>query len=122
MFTSAAPYDPLFWPLHGLAERFVQMVRLMDKASLLQLDDITEYSHNTILSDTDVVCDWSNVDPRSMELPRCTKGVTCPGHRADDILPFQYVLGETNGLEYYTNAQFYDAIAPWEGTLPYVYD
>ena len=25
MFTSAAPQDPTFWPLHGLAERLVQV-------------------------------------------------------------------------------------------------
>ena len=26
-YSSAAPYDPLFWPLHGMVERYVQLVR-----------------------------------------------------------------------------------------------
>ena len=57
----------------------------------------------------------------SMLLPHCEKGATCPGHRADDVLPFERVLGEA-GRDFYTNEQFYDAIAPWSGDLPYVYD
>ena len=45
-----------------------------------------------VYSDTDVVCDWSGVAPDSFEMPRCTQGVTCAGHRADDLLPFEGVL------------------------------
>ena len=122
MFTSAAPADPLFWPLHGLAERFVQLARLMGARGLLTLDETWGYSHEAnILSDTHVVCDWSQVPAHSMLLPHCEKGATCPGHRADDVLPFERVLGEA-GRDFYTNEQFYDAIAPWSGDLPYVYD
>merc|ERR1711988_723320 len=30
MFTSSAPQDPTFWPLHGNAERFLQLLRELD--------------------------------------------------------------------------------------------
>ena len=120
MFTSAAPYDPLFWVLHGAAERFVQLVRLMADKSLLTLDATYGYEHsNNILSDTNTVCDWSGVDV-DVGMPSCVKG-TCPGHKADDLLPFESVLGE-RGQTFYSNTDFWTEIAPSSGTLPYVYD
>ncbi|KAH8062373.1 hypothetical protein JL722_3290 [Aureococcus anophagefferens] len=121
MFTSAAPYDPLFWVLHGAAERFIQLVRLMSAKGLLTLDDSWSYDHSqNILSDTHTVCDWAGVDAE-VGMPTCTKGVTCPGHKADDLLPFERVLG-AKGDAYFTNADFWDAIEPSSNILPYVYD
>ena len=37
MFTSAAPYDPLFWSLHGTAERFLGYKRLAAERGQTQL-------------------------------------------------------------------------------------
>ena len=54
-------------------------------------------------------------------MPTCTKGATCPGHKADDLLPFERVLG-AKGDAYFTNADFWDAIEPSSNILPYVYD
>ena len=122
LFTSAAPQDPVFWPLHGLAERFLQLVRLWNKAGTFHLDEAWGYQHaHGVLSDTRLVCDWTDVD--DLELPECTKA-TCPGHRATDFLPFEWpVPRETPGTsQFYTNAEFYDLIAPWDDRLPYVYD
>ena len=79
------------------------------------------YDHSqNILSDTHTVCDWAGVDAE-VGMPTCTKGVTCPGHKADDLLPFERVLG-AKGDAYFTNADFWDAIEPSSNILPYVYD
>ena len=125
MFTSAAPQDPLFWPVHGLAERYVQLLRTWSRAGNITLDETWDYDHMTgVLSDTRLVCDWEDVDRSSRDLPSCTSGVTCSGHREDDALPFAYPLGETtpDAQEYYTNGEFYELMAPWNSDLDYVYD
>lgn len=116
LFTSAAPQDPLFWPLHGNGERFLQYVRLLDHAGELVLDESWGYAHQKKLpSDTGVVCDWESVPPDPM--PHCFKD-TCIGHREDDILLFENLTG--NGP--YTNREFYELVSPLDTSLPYVYD
>ena len=52
-----------------------------------------------------------------MELPTCTKGVTCTGHRAHDILPMGDFLGHG---ETYSNVEWYNFTRPWNEDLPYV--
>ena len=55
MFTSAAPQDPTFWPLHGNAERFLQLLRLLMRRGELAIDDAWAYHHVQAASDTHVV-------------------------------------------------------------------
>ena len=87
MFTSAAPQDPLFWSVHGNAERFLQALRWYQEEGFISgFDQTWGYEHVASASDTNVVCDWSGVSS-STDMPSCTKG-TCPGHKADDTLPF----------------------------------
>ena len=117
MFTSAAPYDPIFWSLHGLAERFVSMkrveaIRLKDST----FDETWSYTHEIFPSDTHVVCDWEGVT--GMELPSCSKG-TCPGHHEDDVIPFGNFTDD--GKVLYTNKEFYEFLHPFNEDLPYVY-
>jgi len=129
LFTSAAPQDPLFWPLHGLAERFLQYARVLKADGALGFDESWGYMHGPELpSDTGVVCDWSAVTPGSMEMPDCAKE-TCAGHKEDDTLPFEDLttaqraaskqLGRT---KLYTNAEFYELVSPWSDAMPYAYD
>ena len=53
-----------------------------------------------------------------MELPTCREG-TCPGHRADDLLPQGDFLDD--GARY-SNEEFYAFIHPYSEALPYVYN
>ena len=41
-FTSSAPQDPLFWPLHGNAERFVMYLRVLSKKGAISLDEVND--------------------------------------------------------------------------------
>jgi hypothetical protein len=115
-FTSAAPYDPTFWPLHGVAERFLAYKRIAAVSGKTTLNETWGYRHDTIASDTHRVCDWDNVT--GMELPTCVKG-TCPGHKEYDVMPMGDFL---NRGETYTNRQFYEFTWPYNDDLPYVYD
>ena len=118
MFTSAAPQDPTFWPLHGNAERYLQYMRLLDDAGLITLDDTWGYEHvSDVASDTGVVCDWSGVE--GMSLPTCVRE-TCPGHKEDDLLEFSALFEDQTQL--YTNREFYELTAPDSDFLPYVYN
>jgi hypothetical protein len=117
MFTSAAPYDPLFWPLHGLAERFVAFKRILSDKGVGTLNETWGYHHEGNLpSDVAHICDWTNVT--EVGLPHCYKG-TCPGHRAEDILSQSNFLGTGDT---YTLSEFYEFLSPFNTDLPYVYD
>ena len=123
LFTSAAPQDPLFWPLHGLAERYLQLLRTWHRNGTYVLNETWGYAHSKgVLSDTRLVCDWRGVAGETM--PNCSVGLTCAGHRAADVLPFDWpVPADVVGARpTYTNAEFYDLIAPWDLRMPYVYD
>lgn len=120
-FTSAAPQDPTFWPIHGLAERYIQSLKLWKQKGLLDDTDFDEtwgYSHGSeVPSDTHRVCDWSSVE--GLQLPTCSFG-TCSGHRSSDILPFDNLFSDqTNQL---SNSEFYQLLDPNNEAMPYVYE
>mmetsp|Transcript_19502 Transcript_19502/g.25262 ORF Transcript_19502/g.25262 Transcript_19502/m.25262 type:complete len:635 (+) Transcript_19502:47-1951(+) len=118
MFTSAAPQDPTFWPLHGLAERFIQYARILKERGIIDFSEKWGYEHSKDLpSDTGIVCDWSQVS--GLEMPHCYKE-TCPGHKEDDVLPFANLVED--GPTLFTNAEFYQVIKPGNDAMPYVYD
>merc|ERR1712196_261064 len=120
MFTSAAPQDPTFWPLHGLAERFVQYVRILDAKGIMSMNSTWGYRHeHGVASDTHAVCDWSGVEADTFQMPNCSIGV-CDGHHEHDTLPFDD-LGPFSGHKF-TNSEFYNLIHPYSSALPYVYD
>ncbi|KAH8059542.1 hypothetical protein JL721_9282 [Aureococcus anophagefferens] len=94
MFTSAAPQDPTFWPLHGNAERFMHLVRLLNAQGDKHLDETWGYMHVTtgLDSDTHAVCNWTGVE-----------GMGMPPHK-------------------FSNSEFYNYTSPLNKHVPYVYD
>lgn len=155
MYTSASPYDPTFWLIHGTTDRLMHWRRLFAKtagsgsssssssllvgssAAAMPFDETWGYAHSTVApSDTNLVCDWSGVDATdfsstsfsdslssssSFGMPTCVTG-TCPGHGADDLLPFEgFATGDEAGV-FFTNRQMYDFLSPFSEDLPYVYD
>lgn len=133
MFSSAAPYDPAFWPLHGLADRLLTKRRAMAATGSVRFDETWGYAHDmaTVASDDHLVCDWTPVHrglslalstvigvrlAGETELPSCIRG-TCPGHREDDLLPFAIP-----GAGTLTNREFYHYMSPSSAEYPYVYD
>jgi len=120
MLTSAAPQDPLFWPVHGNSERFVQYLRVLKEEKVVDFDETWGYVFTTgAPGNTGRVCDWSNVDVIT-DMPNCTFA-TCPGHKADDLMPFTHLYPE-QGEKLLSNAEFYAMISPYNEDLPYVYD
>mmetsp|Transcript_88921 Transcript_88921/g.254212 ORF Transcript_88921/g.254212 Transcript_88921/m.254212 type:complete len:215 (+) Transcript_88921:20-664(+) len=114
MYTSAAPYDPLFWVLHPTAERLLQWRRVLSAKGWKPLNETWGYAHHDDTSDLGRVCNW---EPGA-KLATCKVG-TCPGHNADDVLPFEGLIVDG---EMPTNAELYDFIDPTNPALPYVYD
>lgn len=121
MYTSAAPYDPLFWVIHPAAERLLGWRRMLARIEpdTYSLDETWGYKHQDVIGETGTVCDWSEVRPATLDLPTCIKQI-CGGHREGDLLPFQIKLkGETVKL---TNAEWMDLTYPENEHVPYMYD
>lgn len=123
MFTSAAPFDPTFWPLHGSMERMIGLKRILKDKSELSFDETwgyPEYDSSDGAAYLPGVCDWSAIESsQDLSLPVCDTSVACEGHGEDDVLEFSNFLsrGET-----YTNSNFYTFLHPNNEELPYVYD
>lgn len=148
MFTSASPYDPTFWLVHGAADRLLQYRRLVaaeavappdasapsaasdasaaeaatpSTATGLPFDERWGYEHSLTPSDTQLVCDWAQVDSGAALLPSCKRGV-CPGHNEHDVLPFGGFVDDRPATAPYTNAELYAFLSPLNADLPYTYD
>mmetsp|Transcript_24921 Transcript_24921/g.29436 ORF Transcript_24921/g.29436 Transcript_24921/m.29436 type:complete len:676 (+) Transcript_24921:60-2087(+) len=119
-YSSAAPQDPTFWPLHGNAERLISVMRIYKNRGIIDFDETWGYAHiHSLPSDTGMICDWSEATG-TLDMPTCTKGV-CSGHKEDDLLPFTD-LYEKQGSTLYTNAEFYALLDPLSHELPYAFD
>ena len=69
MYTSAAPYDPIFWVVHTTAERLLHYRRLLHRSGTMAFIEQWGYEHYmdmnakiTPPSDFGKVCDWSEVE------------------------------------------------------------
>ena len=112
LYTSNAPADPLFWPIHTTAERLLAWRRVLSHHGKGHLNQSWGYEHpSNTPSDFGRVCDWAEMTAGQM-LPECRRA-TCKGHNPDDRVP---------GLEEFTNQQFYDFMDPYNIELPYLYD
>jgi hypothetical protein len=121
MFTSGAPYDPSFWPVHGQIERILALKRAgVSKGTVTNFDETWGFeAENTRYLQG--ICDWSAVtDVTDLTLPTCNMSTSaiCTGHNEYD-LDFSNFLGQD---ETYTNKDFYDFLHPWNDDLPYTYD
>lgn len=124
MFSSAASYDPTFWPLHGQIERILGLKRIQLSQGIINSDNFDETWGFSVTDDRYLqgYCDWSSVKGASdITLPTCefTSTESCEGHNANDVMEFSNFLGQG---ESYTNTDFYTFSHPWNDDLPYVYD
>ncbi|CAM9231029.1 unnamed protein product [Ascophyllum nodosum] len=121
MYTSAAPYDPLFWVVHPSSDRFLAWRRMLGRhyPDTWALDETWGYEKDWVIGETGMVCDWTGVDENGLDMPNCVKG-TCGGHNEFDVLPFTV---EINGQrQRFNNAEWMDLIYPTNEELPYMYD
>jgi len=118
MYSSASPYDPLFWVIHGTVDRLLYYRRLVSLKGKLPFNNTWGYVHSDTPSDTQVVCDWGNINENT-GLPVCEEGV-CPGHNEFDYIPFGDFLDDDPLI--YTNNEMYKFLGPENNELPYTYD
>ena len=121
MLTSAAPYDPAFWPIHGQLERVLGLKRAKKSMGEINFDETWGFggASGKYLAG---VCDWSRIESvQDLTLPECdfTGETLCSGHNENDDLEFSNFL---DLKETYTNAEFYEFVHPWSDSLPYTYD
>ncbi|KAH8049147.1 positive regulation of protein localization to cilium [Aureococcus anophagefferens] len=105
----------------AIVDALCHLIRTWARNGTFTLVEDWDYDHTTgVLSDTQLVCDWSAVgDSLKLPVPRGrVEG------RENDTLPFEWPIAETTpgAQRYYTNAEFYELMAPWDRRVPYVYD
>lgn len=138
MFTSAAPYDPVFWPIHPTSERLFHFRRIISYLGIRHLHEDWGYQHAfNVATDWGTYCNWTNVDSATQSMPVCTRNASvdphldvCPSHRADAPLGGYHCVGvceyedlkDAGPSSYFTNAEFYDYTSPFNENLPYMYD
>lgn len=124
MYSSASPYDPTFWLIHGTIDRLMHWRRLIAHSDYVDmpLDATWGYAHDVnAASDSRLVCDWSNVDPDiKSDMPVCTSG-ECPGTNKDDSSGFTRFTATDVAYDY-TNSEIFEFLSPLNEELPYVYD
>lgn len=109
-----SPWDPMFWVIHGFQERLQNVIRFFPD---IHFNDT--WAWELSLTGPVAVCDWHNLDNET-SLPHCDDSQLCPGHHADDLMPFEDILLDTKGA--LTNQEFWDLSYPFSPRLPYVYD
>jgi hypothetical protein len=124
MFSSAAAFDPSFWPLHGALERLADLKRiLVSQGDITTFDEAWEYITYNKTSGAvylNGVCDWSRIGGSGdLTMPTCTLDTICFGHHENDLMEFSGFLGQNDA---YTNKEFWDLMHPWNEDLPYTYD
>ena len=125
MFSSAAPYDPAFWPVHGQIDRVLSLKRVRLAQGYLSSKTFSE-EWGFAAKDKRYLagrCDWTGVaSVEDLTLPTCSFHVSnssCFGHGENDLLDFDNFQGQG---ETYTNGGFYEFMHPWNDALPYTYD
>eukprot|EP00904_Undaria_pinnatifida_P008207 jgi/Undpi1/4516/HiC_scaffold_18.g07870.m1 len=121
MFTSSAPYDPLFWVIHPTAERLLGWRRKLgrEQGDEWPFDEGWGYDRGETVGETGTVCDWSGVRDGTLDMPTCIKDI-CGGHNPEDVLPFKIkVHGESRTM---SNIEWFEFIYPDSEDLPYIYN
>ena len=82
MYTSAAPWDPLFWLVHPTSERLLQYRRLIATRDVgMEFDETWGYMHDDQTpSDTGVVCDCARCSgpcARARRAPAAARTTRC---------------------------------------------
>ena len=101
---------------HRACAFFGAVSLLLSLSTWSEIGSLGPFRNARTASDTGLVCDWSAVD-REHDAA-CAPGI-CPGHGADDALPFRGLFGDNATV---SNAAFYAATHPLDAALPYAYD
>ena len=117
IMTDSSPIDPTFWILHGMSERYLQMVRF--------LNDTGNYNFEQAWSTYAAPgyrthCDWQNVTDVD-QFPVDNTSIVCEGHKAHDMLIYPNLLYD-QGTEFLSNAEYFNMTAAFSPHLPHVYD
>ncbi|KAJ8602783.1 hypothetical protein CTAYLR_002582 [Chrysophaeum taylorii] len=111
MSNDQSPADPIFWIVHGVQERYLQMLRWLNATGKIDFEFVWGYNSTEV----NAINNWENVkqDADFPEVDRCS---TCHGHRLHDLIALD---GDPVA---YTNEEFYKMHAPFSPHINYVYD